>query len=179
MTSQMVVVLATLGDTGENGPQFYIDGAGHLHPVPPLDPEVQKAFQAAVDVALSAEKVRDPELKTRTASLAQQLLAAPLKELHRNLDARAVIQDVLKDSRLQQALRETGDGKQTVSLIVAAAERKGHALTEQTVSQLLASLTCTQAEALTQEELLWVSGGVGTWRSPHTGRCTCPHCYTK
>jgi non-ribosomal peptide synthetase component E (peptide arylation enzyme) len=82
-----------------------------------------------------------------------------------------VMQELLSNPHVRQQIQEATDVEQTIQVIVTAGAEKGYTVTSAAVSQVLAELSSTEDEELSEAELLLVSGG----ESPHTKMC--PHCY--
>jgi hypothetical protein len=147
-----------------------------LRPVSPLSPESEACFVAAIKIAESSKKLRDSVLRSQAEELSSALLKQPVKEIHQNFKLREILRPILADAEVQKSIRGVRDEDQLSRIIVEAAARAGEQIDNRAVSQLLAALTCTQRHLLSEDELLWVSGGVEMMMSqtPHTN--VCPHC---
>lgn len=74
------------------------------------------------------------------------------------------LKTLLSDGPLQQQVKQVTNLAEAIKLIVAAGAAKGYNFSKEGVAQMLTTLTPMEANELSEEELLAVSGGAS---------CTC------
>ncbi|WGV23379.1 Nif11-like leader peptide family natural product precursor [Halotia branconii] len=86
------------------------------------------------------------------------------------------IKELLQNIQLQQKLAAAANEAEAIKVLAIASAEKGYNFTVEAISQMLAELTFVDANELSEEELLSVSGGMmADTGHGHKSCCTdCP-----
>ena len=82
------------------------------------------------------------------------------------------IKELLQNAQLREKMQATASHAEAVKLLLIASAEKGYNFTVESVSQVLAELTSMEPRALSEEELLSVSGGT------HVHMSCCNDCFS-
>ncbi len=80
-TEKTLVLVFVSPGVGVDGGGWGIDGSGHIHRIPPWNPEVLAAITAATNVMAEAAKVNDKALRRRMERFATSLIEEKSKEI--------------------------------------------------------------------------------------------------
>ena len=80
LTRNAIFVFVSPGVLVDGG-GFYVDANGHIHRIPPWDPQVRAALDAASALFAHASLVRDPEIGKQLSALGESIVQKTVPQL--------------------------------------------------------------------------------------------------
>lgn len=80
------------------------------------------------------------------------------------------VKELLKNSQLQQQVKEAANLAEAIKLITIAGVQKGYSFTQESLTQAIGKLMLEEQE-LSEEDLQAVAGGLMSTHVTGTGRC--------